>query len=73
MKFKVGDKVKYKPNYCMRDNHVIAVVEKIIGTKYQVRVRFYNWIKIPAWETELTLLSPVIAALYEWDEGNNEV
>jgi hypothetical protein len=68
-KFKVGDKVKFHPNWDLRNSYRIALVIDVTPKDYGLRVKYTKWLLTYVRESELTLLSPVEALLYDWEEG----
>jgi hypothetical protein len=68
MKFKVGDKVRHTPNWSLTDKYREGVITVATKTKYCARVKYHGWIEVQGIRnSELTLLSPVEALLYDWE------
>lgn len=68
MKFKVEDKIRYRPNWDLSGKYGIGVVISIDKSIITVRVKSYkNWLTLHAYVSEVSLLSPVEAVLYDWE------
>jgi hypothetical protein len=74
MKISVGDKVAYRPNWEMSGTYRIAQVIAQGSGSIALRVKYINgWTFVSAQKSEIYLLSPVEAVLYDWENDAHEV
>jgi hypothetical protein len=68
MKYKVEDKIRYRANWDMSEKYRIGVVISIEKGIIAARVRYSKqWLTLHAYVSEVSLLSPVEAVLYDWE------
>lgn len=68
MNFKVEDKIRYRPNWDLSSKYRIGVVISIDKSIITVRIKSSkHWINLNAYVSEVSLLSPVEAILYDWE------